>query len=182
MDDATLTDPEERTLEGIRRQLDAEFPHTTRGVVFAWHTDPEPERRRLALPPGSRTGRVTRVVLAVGALLLVFAAGGAAGALLTAYYSRELLGPAGERDLPSTPARVTRPLPPLPLADKAPAPRPRPATPAVTPPAVRPSSPPVVATPAPAPELLPPVPPASGNAAAVAPPIAAPRRSAPESP
>jgi hypothetical protein len=179
MDDApALTDKEERALDAIRRQLDSEFPHPARGVVFAWHVNPEPERAPAALPPARRAGRIARLVGAGGALLLAFAAGGAAGALFTAYYSRDFFGPTPEP--PKLPSALTRPLAPLSAPQKAPAPKPRPAAGPVVQPT--PPPPPAVAEPAPLPELLAPLPPVSGKAAAVAPPVPEPRKLPPESP
>jgi hypothetical protein len=96
---SALTDREEHALEAIRRQLDREFPHAPRGVVFAWHVQPEaPATAKPSTPPATkRTGRAGRVAIATGALLLAFALGAGTGVVVATLLVRDG-APAVERD------------------------------------------------------------------------------------
>src|SRR5581483_8189147 len=115
MDDASmLADRDERAIETIGRQLDRESPPTPRGVAFAWDVDTH--AAAAVVPPPRRTGRVAVVI---GALLVAFTLGAAAGAAVATLVLRD--APLGVEPDERRPAALTPPPAPAP-------PKPRPVT------------------------------------------------------
>jgi hypothetical protein len=118
---SALPDSDEGAMDAIRRELDRDFPH--------WAGVPDsPPPAAVVVHGVERAGQRW---IAVGALLLAFVGGGAAGIVLGAGYLTEPVAsapPAPVAPLPGSSSLTLSPLPPLPKR-AVPAPPPRPQNP-----------------------------------------------------